>query len=327
MIFAPLIQAASSLPTDPSALESSISALERAISALEREIATLDSSSAPLEHWIWFFTFLVAVGVAMEVWVIEHEWRDDMEAWALAHFGVLRSPGRPSITKWRVEIGSVLLITIGVMGELVIGIEIASINGQLRGKSAELRSKNAQLRTVSDQLIALINERAGKAEERAAELLKEIQPRRLSVEQEKNISNFLTSYAGKTVSVASYSLDAESMILAIQIEKALLKAHVLVWDRVGTFGAVGTPLYLGVTVDTNSSDKKLAAALFKALKTKGGLMPTMDAVAFGQGSTMWLPARPKGSTKEDAFVFVGEKPIANAVPTEEKPSSKTNAKP
>ena len=38
VILAPLIQAASSLPIDISALESSISALERAISALESKI-------------------------------------------------------------------------------------------------------------------------------------------------------------------------------------------------------------------------------------------------------------------------------------------------
>src|ERR1039458_6393944 len=103
----------------------------------------------------------------MELWVIRHEYRDEMEAWALAHFGVLRSPGRPSATKLRVEVGSVLLITIGVMGELGAGIEITSINGVLRGKSAELRSKNAELRSKSDQLLALVTQQAGEAKDSA----------------------------------------------------------------------------------------------------------------------------------------------------------------
>jgi hypothetical protein len=163
VIFAHLIQSASNLPTDASALESSISALESAISALESEIKTLESSSLPWEHSVGVFTFLVVVGVAMELWVIRHEYRDDMEAWALAHFGVLRSPGRPSITKLGVEVGSVLLITIGIMGELGVGIKIASINGALRGKSAELRSKSAELRSKSDQLLALVTQQAGNA--------------------------------------------------------------------------------------------------------------------------------------------------------------------
>jgi len=148
-IFANLIQSASNLPTDVSALESSMS-------ALESEIGQLESSSVPLEHWIWIFTSLVAVGVAVELWVILHEYRGDKATWASARSGELRSTGRPSITKLIVEVGSVLLITIGVTGELGIGIRIASINGVLRAKSSELRSK-------SDQLIALVTQQAGSA--------------------------------------------------------------------------------------------------------------------------------------------------------------------
>jgi hypothetical protein len=153
VIFAHLIQSASNFPT-------SVSTLESSISALESDIKTLESSSVPWEHSVWVFTFLVAVGVAMELWVIRHEYRDDMEAWALAHFGLLRSPGRPSIKKFSVEVGSVLLITIGIMGELGVGIKIASINGALRGKSAELRSK-------SDQLLAFVRLQAGDARDSA----------------------------------------------------------------------------------------------------------------------------------------------------------------
>jgi len=149
MIFYDLIQTASSLPTDASALESSIS-------ALEREVKALESSSVPWEYSVWGFTILVVLGVLMELWVIRHERRDDMEAWALTYFGVLRPLGRPSTKKFVVEIGSVLLIALGVAGELGAGIEIASINGALRGKSAELRSK-------SDQLLALVTRQAGDA--------------------------------------------------------------------------------------------------------------------------------------------------------------------
>src|SRR5882672_9306565 len=100
VIFAHLIQSASSLPVDASALESSISALESAISALESEIKTFESSSAPWEHSVLWFSGLVILGVAMELWVIRDEWRDDMEAWALAYFlGTARLPRRPSTKK------------------------------------------------------------------------------------------------------------------------------------------------------------------------------------------------------------------------------------
>lgn len=168
MIFAHFIQAASTLPNDASALKSSISALEISLSALEREIATLESSSTPWEHWAWLFTALVLFGVLLELWVIRHDWHDEWEIFAIWHFvGVTRSPSRPPRLKLWIEVASVLLIGIGIAGELGTGIEVALINGVLRGKSAELRSKGDELRSTSDQLLALVTEQAGDAENSA----------------------------------------------------------------------------------------------------------------------------------------------------------------
>jgi hypothetical protein len=156
VIFIHLIQSASSLPTDASALESSISALERDIKALE-------TSSLPLEHLLPWFTGVVALGVAMELWVIWREWRDDMEAWGR---GIIRPPERPWTAKFLVEIVSVVLITAGILGELWAGVSINHINGQLRGKSAELRSE-------SDQMLALVTQEAGDAKNSATTAHKE----------------------------------------------------------------------------------------------------------------------------------------------------------
>jgi hypothetical protein len=192
-----LLQSASNAPSDVSALESSISALERAISDLESAVKALEIKSPPWEYSVWVFTFLVAVGVALELWVIRHEWRDDMETWALAHFGVLRLPGRPSRVKLRVEVASVLLITIGVMGELVVGIHIASINGELRGKSAELRSKNAELRSKSIQLVGLLEKEAQDEELARIELEESIAWRKLSEREICEIGKTLEAFVGR----------------------------------------------------------------------------------------------------------------------------------
>lgn len=162
-----LAQAAWILPVDTSALESSISALEKAISALDSEIKSLEISSVPWEHWVWVFTFLVAIGVAMELWVIRREWDDDMEEWALAYFWAARPPLKPPKRKLVLEIISVLLITTGVMGELGVGIKIASINSAVRTIDVELRSKNAELRSKSDQLLSLVTQEAGGAAQSA----------------------------------------------------------------------------------------------------------------------------------------------------------------
>ena len=175
--FAHLIQSASSLPIDASALQS-------AISALERDIKTLENSSVPWERTLPWFTALVVLGVLMELWVIWRERRDDMEAWRR---GIIRPPDGPSIEKFVVEIISVLFITGGIVGELWAGVKITNINGSLRSKSAELRSK-------SDQFVALLNteagdaiREAGEANERASEnelervkLEAQVAPRRLT---------------------------------------------------------------------------------------------------------------------------------------------------
>lgn len=264
---------------------------------------------------------MVVVGVAMELWVIRHEWRDDMEAWALTFFGVHRRPLRPELGKLIAEIVSVIFVTVGIIGELGIGMEIASINGTIQGVDTQLRTQNSELRTKSDQLVALINdragqadERAGEAEERAARLLADMQPRRLSPDQEKAIGKALKGYAGKIVGVATYHEDAEAMILGIQIEEALGKAKITAWDRIGTFGATGMPLYTGVVVDTNHPNNHLTSDLLKALSKEGRLVTSSAPVMFGQGSTMYVPPRPKSvhgaSFVEDAMIFVGEKPIA-----------------
>lgn len=154
MTFAYLLQAVSNLPTNASALKSSIS-------ALEAEIKALENSSVPWEHCLPWFTAMVVIGVAIELLVILDERRDDMEAWAVGYFlGTHKLPGKPSTAKFLIEVASVLLITLGIVGELGVGIKIASINGALRGKSAQLRSK-------SDQLLALVTLQAGEARDSA----------------------------------------------------------------------------------------------------------------------------------------------------------------
>lgn len=218
MIFAHLFQTASNPPADVSALESSISALERAISALEAQIRALDSRSVPWEHVLPWFTFAVLVGVAMEWWIIRHDFREEMETWAIFDFiGVVRFPSRPSVLKLVVEITSIALIVFGIFGELGIGLKIASINSSLRAKSAELRSINAELRRDSDHLVALVNERAAEIEESVA-------PRRLTTKQRELLASHLRKFAGRSLTVFTDPSDAEAAVFASEIYLALKSA-------------------------------------------------------------------------------------------------------
>src|ERR1039458_1870520 len=148
-----LTQAASSLPSDSSALEISISALKISISALDSAINSLNRWSAFWERLLPFFTAWVVIGVAAEIWLIVWEHNDEMDAWRR---GIVRPPDRPSRRKLWLGIGATALVVFGVFGELAVGLVITHING-------ELRTKNTELRSDSDQLLALVTEVAGDA--------------------------------------------------------------------------------------------------------------------------------------------------------------------
>jgi hypothetical protein len=135
--------------------------LKRSISTLESSINILEDRSAFWEKLPLWFTAAVVMGVLMELVVIWVDHRDDLEAWALTFFGVHRIPTKPSRFKFWVEVVSIVLVAGGIVGELVVGVKITFINGELRSKSATLRSD-------SDQLLAVVTQEAGSAASSAA---------------------------------------------------------------------------------------------------------------------------------------------------------------
>lgn len=301
VILAHLAQVVSSLPANASALENSIPALESAISALESAIKGLENPSVPWEYLALAFTFLVAVGVALELWIIRHEYRDDMEAWALAHFDVLRSPGRPSAKKLTVELISVLLIAIGVMGELGVGVEIASLASQLRAKNAELRSK-------SDLLVALLSQQTARLERANLELKALIQLRDLSVDQQKAIATELQKFSGRRVVIWVYT-EPEAMRLG-QVIKDALKGAGISSDLVPRTDTSEFPI-LGVAV--SGDDKAFVKALQSSLLTKdrlersqeSALRTSSNVLIGGMNTSLVIP---KGVVIA-AYVLVGLKPL------------------
>jgi len=214
VIFAYLIQIASSLPADASALESAISALESAITAK-------DSSSGLWETLAWVFTGAVVIGVAIEVRVLVLEHRDAMTEWRR---GIVRPPDRPSRSLFLWGLVGSILVALGVTGEFGAGIKIARINGTLR-------TMNAELRRDSDQLIALLHveaqeayKEAGEANERAEEMKEAIAPRRINPKERAAISSGLSRFSKQAVVAFSNPFDVEASVLAAEILSTLESA-------------------------------------------------------------------------------------------------------
>ena len=330
MIFAHLFQAASNLLTDPSALESSISALERAISALESEIKAFDTSS--WEYAGFVFTFLVFAGVLLELWVIRHEWREDMETWALSYFGVSRSPARPSLTKLRIEIASVLLIGLGIAGELAVGIKVASINLRLRGKESELRSNNSELRSKSDQLLAVVTQQAGEAKDNALiakesakaagidagnaktksetvdHLAKHIDAELAQAEYlmsarrienaEKLADELRKKFKGRNIALMSYRGDQEGWGLCAQLAYVAKSAEMKVFNQCG----VEDFIIPGPGLENQSaviSPMEIAGPNVRETVDIGEMLVTIGRVPFGASS---------GQFNNMLMIFVGVKP-------------------
>lgn len=151
VMIAHLVCIFSNLPNDASALQGSIS-------ALESEIATLERSSGSPDWWLAGFTLLVAIGVGIEIKVLSHDHAEDMAAWHLCEL----VPKKPSLRKLVWEIASIVLVIVGILGELGVGLWVSHINGQLRIRTEQLRSK-------SDQLLTLVTKEAGDANKSAQE--------------------------------------------------------------------------------------------------------------------------------------------------------------
>ena len=268
MIFIHLFQTASNPPIDVSALESSISALESAISALEAAIRALDNRSLPWEHALPWFTGMVIIGVALEWWVIRHDFREEMETWALEYFGVIRSAPRPSVGKLAVEIMSVALIVFGIFGELGTGLGIASINSSLRAKNAQLRSKNAELRSKSDQLLALVTQEAGDA----AASAKTAKADARSVRQETALLKSDNAKLANRIEeeTAQLNLITPRSVLLSGAEEEIAKA-VLPFSGQRLAALICRPSEKGNSIDEGDLENAdTRSALVEALALKGG---------------------------------------------------------
>jgi hypothetical protein len=283
-----MIWTLTSLPSAASA------ALQSSISALERDIASLESKSSGLEPWLGWFTLVVAIGVALEVLVVVRDHKKEVDEWRVCEL----IPERTSLWKIAIEIASILLVIVGVMGEFGVGLKISSINGQLRAKGVELRNK-------SDQLLALVTQEAGNAAdsadraENSAKVAKEqagqakddaglakknvkivgqqveaLGPRTLSAEQQRDIAKALSNARGTRfhpTTIGSYSLDGEGTALAGQLIQVFLDARIgpLSGERAGRIETGG--FEWGVSIRGPMYEMQFMTAIRDALTNIGKL--------------------------------------------------------
>jgi len=249
--------------------------------ALSNRLADLEKHWTLLDHWLNFWTVLVVIGVAIELWVILWEYRDDRHEFRR---GIVRPPDRPS--RWLLfwNLTGTALVVGGVTGEF--GAHF------LAGKL------ETDMRDVTKQQVSLANSEAAKANLEAAQLRAAMADRDLTQNQQDDIRASMKPFAGHGVFIRSYPNDPEAARLIVQI-KAALEPHIHVEDRTGELGATwaNAGVILGIHIDPIGGEQTFAAALVKSLRTDGHL--SVDDL-------------PVGSSDSPTEILVGMKPMALA---------------
>jgi hypothetical protein len=155
------------------------------------------------------------------------------------------------------------------------------------------------------------------SDERIAELKKtnldleaQIQPRRLSPEQQSAIADTLRPFKGAKVDVISYALDAEASGLARQIKSSLETAGIEGIDKIS--GVLQMSHFMSAVIVTGAH-RPLVIALQQSLAKIGNLQlaPERD---FNERAP-WIDTGdhpPSEDVPVNAVVFIGIKPIPMA---------------
>jgi hypothetical protein len=178
-------------------------------------------------------------------------------------------------------------VIIGVAGELLA-------DGGIFGSSSRLQS-------LQETDIARMNSATEGLRADNLALEKQIQPRRITREQQVAIGAALASFARRRVRVESYFLDSESAILGKQIVYALSLAGIEPDDAIMNVTSTESFLF---AVHVYGEDEKLTTTLLTAL-SNSDLLTSPDPPKGGW--TGFAIAHPE--IIPAAIVFVGAKPI------------------
>ena len=237
--------------------------------------------------------------------------------------------GSVSFWEW-VEYAGTAIVIVGVVGETIVEfsrfpksetrrkrlvkasalILIAGLAVELLGlvrtnllserRIAELDGQTAQARAAAAQA----NAAAESEKLERVKLEAQVEPRRLTPVQRKAITDAMTPFAGRPVSVASYSADIEGAILAKQLVEMLGRAGLRVQDDV-TLCSSGLSVGILSGIAVSGTDTDLVNAITKAL---GAQMGSGAAQTFAPGTNTTC-SRFGRAALPTADVFVGWKPI------------------
>jgi hypothetical protein len=277
------------------------SALESAAKALEIAIRSNEARSDALSFSLNFFIALVVLGVVIEVFVVIKEYHHDKAEFLR---GIIHSPSRPSRLDLFLNLLGAILVAIGVAGEFGVGLEVGTVESELRNNNRKLvgllnvEAGNARVEAgkAIDSAGRLTKEAATLRKQAAdeqlarAKLEAEVQPRTLTPKQQQYMADICRPFLGHSIRVRSYSGDAESSRLAEQIVVALAKAQSRVDNQIGSMIVLRAAPFAGIAI--SSVDPALAKAIFHSLAAAGILSTIVPRRPDEKEMTMSVGVKP-----------------------------------
>lgn len=157
--------------------------------------------------------------------------------------------------------------------------------------------------TVAKSEVGEANQVAEKERAARLELEAQVAPRDLSGERQQAVADGCKQFAGRSVRVVSYSLDAERARLGKQLLVSLKACGINANDKIGALTPLGG-FWVGLHV--SSGDIQFATALSKLLVDDGKLAVGRPRLPNGRGA--WISVDNEGPSP-DAVIVVGVKPV------------------
>jgi hypothetical protein len=269
------------------------SALDKALSidsALEAEIKRLEVYSDALSTWLEISTFLVVLGVILEIPSIVGFIREALDKRPFI-FKELIKRRKFNWKKFRETVGGILVV-LGVSGELIFQAlisvnetDLREARGKLTTHARALAANAVTIASAAESNLENARKAASEAQERAAKaekatedekierlkLEKQVAPRKLTPEQQTLIARSLRPFKGRKLRLISYWPDLEAIILGGQIKLALQNAGLVVDNQLA---GVATPgqFAVGIPVNGPPEEQDLVNAIADSFTRDGKLL-------------------------------------------------------
>jgi hypothetical protein len=296
-------------------------------SALKTLLDKLEMSRSSLHGWLHFWTFLVVVGVALEVFFVVKEYAAELRDFRR---GIVHPPEKPSILLFMLGLLGAGLVAIGVAGELYVDVQAGKLETEIReanelrvsllskeagdaktsAKEAEAAAKGAKVQsdkatTSASNALGLATRVRREAAGAVREIGKLKTPRHLSEEQQERIKSKIKPFPGTPFDLF-VSADSESSALMHTIDTVLRSAG-WIFNETGagvTYGhKAGVVATSGISIHVPKEHKDewgfAAIALTDALIAEG--LPATAVADTTDAET--------GKQRDRIHVIIGSKPL------------------